>query len=259
MNAPLIAVPDRTKFIGGSDVAAILGVSPWRNVVDLWMDKITPRREDGHNAAAKRRGSRLEPYILDMIREEYGLDIVAANERYIDAELPFLAAEIDAEYADGEARENIEIALAISGLSADLANDSLARLGVLEFADMVSGTLPEGVRKLLDIALAMVCKPEVLLLDEPTSGVAAEEKFDVMNRVLDAARGLGITVLFVEHDMEIVRRYSDRVLAFCDGRILADGTPDVVLSDAQVRELIIGETVAAVPGTAGVASEVAHA
>ena len=109
MNAPLIAVPDRTKFIGGSDVAAILGVSPWRNVVDLWMDKITPRREDGHNAAAKRRGSRLEPYILDMIREEHGLNIVAANERYIDAELPFLAAEIDAEYADGEARENIEI------------------------------------------------------------------------------------------------------------------------------------------------------
>ena len=63
------------------------------------------------------------------------------------------------------ARENIEIALAISGLSADLANDSLARLGVLEFADMVSGTLPEGVRKLLDIALAMVCKPEVLFPD----------------------------------------------------------------------------------------------
>jgi predicted phage-related endonuclease len=51
----------------------------------------------------------LEPYILDMIREEHGLNIVAANERYIDSELPFLAAEIDAEYADGEARENIEI------------------------------------------------------------------------------------------------------------------------------------------------------
>ena len=96
------------------------------------------------------------------------------------------------------------------------------------------------------------------LTDEMESA-AAEEKFDVMNRVLDAARGLGITVLFVEHDMEIVRRYSDRVLAFCDGRILADGTPDVVLADAQVRELIIGETVAAVPGTAGMASEVAHA
>lgn len=110
MNAPLATIqPDRTKFVGGSDMAAILGVSPWRNVVDLWMDKIKPRVEDGHNAAAKRRGSRLEPYILDMIREDYGLKIVAANERYIDPRLPFLAAEIDAEYEGSHQRENIEI------------------------------------------------------------------------------------------------------------------------------------------------------
>lgn len=103
MNAPLATVQaDRTKFIGGSDVAAILGVSPYRNVVDLWLDKTSPRAEGNHNAAAKRRGSRLEPYILDMIREEHGLQIVAANERYIDPELPFLAAEIDFEYLDEE-------------------------------------------------------------------------------------------------------------------------------------------------------------
>jgi len=93
---------DRTKYIGGSDVAAILGVSPWRNVVDLWIDKITPRAENGQNASAKRRGSRMEPYILDMIREEHGLEIVAANNRYIDRELPFMAAEIDFEYLDPE-------------------------------------------------------------------------------------------------------------------------------------------------------------
>lgn len=101
-----ITTLDRTKYIGGSDIAAILGVSPWRNIVDLWMDKITPRAENGQNAAAKRRGSRLEPYIIDMIREEHGLHIVANNQRYIDAELPFLAAEIDAET---EHFENIEI------------------------------------------------------------------------------------------------------------------------------------------------------
>lgn len=109
MNAPIAPVADRTKFIGGSDVSAILGVSPWRNRVDLWADKIKPRVEDGQNAAAKRRGSRLEPYILDMIREEHGLQIVRANERYIDKELPFLAAEIDAEYRDGDHDQNIEI------------------------------------------------------------------------------------------------------------------------------------------------------
>lgn len=96
------AAYDRMKYLGGSDIAAILGVSPYRNVVDLWMDKIKPRVENGQNAAAKRRGARLEPYILDMIREEHGLRIVAANKRYIDPELPFLAAEIDFEYEDDE-------------------------------------------------------------------------------------------------------------------------------------------------------------
>lgn len=139
-------------------------------------------------------------------------------------------------------RENIDIALSISGLSRTLADESLDRLGVLEFAEMPCGVLPEGIRKLLDIALAMVCKPEVLLLDEPTSGVAAEEKFDVMSRVLDASRELGVTVLFVEHDMEIVRRYSDRVLAFYDGAIIADGNAAEVLANSQVLEFITGET-----------------
>ncbi|TWI69025.1 putative phage-type endonuclease [Pseudoduganella lurida] len=96
---------DRMKYLGGSDIAAILGVSPYRNVVDLWLDKIKPRAESGQNAAAKRRGSRLEPYILDMIREEHGLEIVAANNRYIDAELPYMAAEIDFEYRDPDTGE----------------------------------------------------------------------------------------------------------------------------------------------------------
>ena len=96
---------DRTKFLGGSDIAAILGISPWKTAVDLWLDKIKPRTDDGRNAGAKRRGSRLEPYILDMIREEHGLEIVASNQRYIDAQVPYFAAEIDAETED----ENIEI------------------------------------------------------------------------------------------------------------------------------------------------------
>jgi len=102
MNAPVMIQPDRTKFIGGSDVAAILGISPYRSAVDLWLDKITPPIEDGQNAAAKRRGSRLEPYVRDMITEEHGLEIVHVNERYIDPDLPFLAAEVDFEYFDPE-------------------------------------------------------------------------------------------------------------------------------------------------------------
>jgi branched-chain amino acid transport system ATP-binding protein len=116
----------------------------------------------------------------------------------------------------------------------------LARFGLTAFADASAGTLPEGIRKLADMAVAMVAAPTVLLLDEPTSGVASEEKFAVMDRVMGATRG--VTTLFVEHDMEIVRRYATRVIAFFAGTVLADGPPESVLAHARVRELIIGES-----------------
>jgi branched-chain amino acid transport system ATP-binding protein len=79
----------------------------------------------------------------------------------------------------------------------------------------------------------------VLLLDEPTSGVAADEKFGIMDMVMSAVRG--VTVLFVEHDMDIVSRYAQRVIAFYDGRIIADGAPASVLAGADVRRYVIGE------------------
>lgn len=152
------------------------------------------------------------------------------------------------------ALENLELAIAAQGARGlkgfALVNeddvqaralDLLDEFGLESFAHSLAGTLPEGIRKLLDIAVAMAGNPRVLFLDEPTSGVAAEEKFAIMDRVIAAARHAGVTVLFVEHDMEIVRRYSDRVLAFFEGRVLIDDAPEVVLSDAQVRTLIIGE------------------
>jgi branched-chain amino acid transport system ATP-binding protein len=96
------------------------------------------------------------------------------------------------------------------------------------------------VRKLLDIALAMVAKPKILLLDEPTSGVSAQEKFGIMEMVLKAVRAEGTTVLFVEHDMEIVSRFAQRVLAFYDGRIIADAPPREALADPEVKRYVVG-------------------
>jgi len=119
--------------------------------------------------------------------------------------------------------------------------DALERFGLGAWADKLASVLPEGIRKLLDIAMALAARPKVLLLDEPTSGVSAEEKFGVMDTVMQAVRPQGVTVLFVEHDMDIVTRYSDRVLAFYEGRIIADGTPQAVLADAAVREVVVGE------------------
>lgn len=144
------------------------------------------------------------------------------------------------------ARENIEIALGIAKQPLGRVDDILDQFGLTQFGEAIAGTLPEGVRKLLDISLAMVADPKVLLLDEPTSGVASNEKFAVMDRVMDVIRDAGVTVLFVEHDMDIVRRYSDRVLAFYDGAILASGSADDVLNNIQVRQYIVGEPLASI-------------
>ncbi len=116
----------------------------------------------------------------------------------------------------------------------------LDRLGLRAYADRPVSELAGGVRKLVDIAMAMARRPHLLLLDEPTSGVSAEEKFSTMDRVIQAVTKEAGTIVFVEHDMDIVTRYADRVLAFYSGRILADGEPDVVLKDADVRRYVTG-------------------
>jgi len=116
----------------------------------------------------------------------------------------------------------------------------MQRFDLESWGERRAALLPGGVRKLLDIALALVGKPRVLLLDEPTSGVSADEKYALMDRVMAAVRHEGVTVLFVEHDMEIVSRYTHRVLAFYEGRVIADETPEQVLADPDVRRYVIG-------------------
>ena len=117
----------------------------------------------------------------------------------------------------------------------------IERFNLAGYATQVASQLPEGVRTLLDIAMAVAGRPKVLLLDEPTSGVSADEKFRLMDMVMGALKTEGVTVLFVEHDMDIVSRYTHRVLAFYEGRIIADGEPGRVLQDAEVRRFVIGE------------------
>jgi branched-chain amino acid transport system ATP-binding protein len=122
----------------------------------------------------------------------------------------------------------------------EVADHLLERFGLAEYRDRNAQVLPGGARKLLDIALTMVARPRILLLDEPTSGVSAEEKFGIMQMVLDAVRAEGATVLFVEHDMEIVSRFAQRVLAFYDGRIIADAPPQAALADPDVQRYVAG-------------------
>jgi len=122
----------------------------------------------------------------------------------------------------------------------DKALKALDEYGIGNYADAQVATLPQGVRNLLDIAMAMLGGPALLLLDEPTSGVAIEEKFGLMDTVMNAVGRSGAASLFVEHDMEVISRYATRVIAFYEGHIIADGPTAEALGHSQVREYIIG-------------------
>jgi branched-chain amino acid transport system ATP-binding protein len=122
----------------------------------------------------------------------------------------------------------------------EVADRILERFGLADYRDRNAQVLPGGLRKLLDIALTMAAKPRVLLLDEPTSGVSAEEKFGIMELIMQAVRAEGATVIFVEHDMEVVSRFAQRVLAFYDGRVIADAPPETALKDAEVLRHVVG-------------------
>lgn len=103
MSQALLEVParDRRSFIGGSDIAAIMGLNPpgWRNIVDLWLDKIAPEPlfEDSKD---KSRGRRMEPYVCDMIEQEYPLQVLRRNALHVDPDVPQFQCEVDAELVD---------------------------------------------------------------------------------------------------------------------------------------------------------------
>lgn len=122
----------------------------------------------------------------------------------------------------------------------DRAMDILQKFQIADNRDYLMGELSAGVRKLLDIAMAITGAPRVMLLDEPTSGVAAEEKFPLMDLVMEVLSAADVTIMFVEHDMDIVTRYSQRILAFYDGQIIANDTPGEVLADEVVQRYVTG-------------------
>jgi len=127
-----------------------------------------------------------------------------------------------------------------SSSDVDQALETLEKFKIADNRDRLMGEISAGVRKLLDIAMAIAGNPKMMMLDEPTSGVAAEEKFPIMDLVMEVLTASDVTILFVEHDMDIVTRYSERVLAFYDGRIIASDSPDDVLADEAVQRYVTG-------------------
>ncbi|MCS7106538.1 MAG: ABC transporter ATP-binding protein [Acidilobaceae archaeon] len=106
--------------------------------------------------------------------------------------------------------------------------------------DMLPTELSQGDRKVLDVAMALALRPRLLLLDEPTSGVATRDKFAIMERILAAVESYGAATIIVEHDMDVVFNYAERVLVLHHGKLIADGDPEKVRSREDVRSVLLG-------------------
>ena len=122
----------------------------------------------------------------------------------------------------------------------DKAREVLDLMSLGDIAHGPTVNLPEGLRKLADIAIALALKPRLLLLDEPTSGVSTAEKFALMDTIVGVLRAEKVTALFVEHDMDVVERYADRVLVWDAGQVIAGGPPQEILRSSHVLERVIG-------------------
>jgi len=144
-------------------------------------------------------------------------------------------------------------------LFASLARDRAVEDGALEVAELfrladkrhtLSRQLPQGDKKLLDVASAFALRPEIILLDEPTSGVSTADKTVIMEILVSAGRRIGLkAIIQVEHDMDIVFGYSDRIIALHQGRVLADATPAEIQADAHVVDTVIGRKTARPAGS----------
>jgi len=127
------------------------------------------------------------------------------------------------------------------GLQADEARALLDQVGLAEQADRVAAVLAYGDLKKLELAVALANDPEVLLLDEPTAGMAPAERGALMALAERIARARGLTVLFTEHDMDVVFSVADRIMVLHQGRVIAEGPPAAVRADAQVQRVYLGE------------------
>ena len=119
--------------------------------------------------------------------------------------------------------------------------DVIDLLDLQSYRDQIIGNLPYGVRKMVEIARALCLGPRLILLDEPSSGLNPEETEDLSFWIEDINEELGITVVMVEHDMNLVNQVSDRVLVLADGVVIAVGTPNEIQGHPDVLRAYLGD------------------
>ncbi len=123
----------------------------------------------------------------------------------------------------------------------DRVAETAALFGLADKLGRPARTLAQGDKKLLDVASAFALEPDLILMDEPTSGVSTRDKTAIMETLVEAATRLGVkAIVQVEHDMDIVFAYSDRIVALHQGRVLADAAPDVLRADEDVVATVLG-------------------
>jgi branched-chain amino acid transport system ATP-binding protein len=169
--------------------------------------------------------------------------------------------QIAATWASMTVAENVQLALQSHaglirrfwGRSADLmraeAMELLDAVGLVAMADAPCGALAYGDVKRVELAIALANRPRLLLMDEPTAGMAPRERNELVGLVKRLVRERGIGVLFTEHSMDVVFEYADRLIVLARGRLIAAGSPAEIRDDAQVREVYFGST--GVPTAAG--------
>jgi branched-chain amino acid transport system ATP-binding protein len=160
--------------------------------------------------------------------------------------------QITATFGSMTVRENVQMALlsharalgspfaAFSELAVSPAEALLGRVGMLQEATKPCAELAYGDLKRVELALALANRPRLLLMDEPTAGMAPEERSELMALAAKLARNDGIAVLFTEHDMDVVFGYADRVIVLHSGELIASGSPTAIQADPHVQEVYLG-------------------
>jgi len=181
-----------------------------------------------------------------------GHDITKAGPRAVWRSGLGQTFQITATFSSFTVRENVQIALmslnrqtrnlwaAAHELHRDEAQGLIDAVGIGDFAERSCGVLAYGDLKRVELAIALASRPRLLMMDEPTAGMAPAERRALMDLVTKMARREGMGILFTEHDMDIVFGHADRVLVLDQGCIVAQGSPDAVRADAKVQEIYLG-------------------
>jgi branched-chain amino acid transport system ATP-binding protein len=183
-----------------------------------------------------------------------GRDIVGLRPRAIWRMGVGRTFQVTATFASLSVRENVQMALySHAGRLRSLlsrfgtaftkeADDLLAQLGMLDQAERPCGVLAYGDLKRVELAMALANQPRLLLMDEPTAGMAPKERVALMELTATLARARNIAVLFTEHDMDVVFSQADRIVVLDRGQLIAGGRPEEVRANREVRAVYLGTT-----------------